>query len=212
MEITWYGHSCFRVTERSLPTIVADPYDHQKVGFKPLKIKGEITTISHDAPGHNFVKGVKGSQWELRGPGEYEIGGIFITGVAIKEAKQAGNMVFIYDYDGVAIGHLGDMQKVPTQTQVEAFGTVDVLMVPVGGGNALNAAKAAEVIAMIEPGIVIPMHYKVTGSGSSLKLNPLRQFLQEMGLSSAKAEPSLKVTSTSIPEETKVVVLEATQS
>jgi L-ascorbate metabolism protein UlaG (beta-lactamase superfamily) len=209
MEITWYGHSCFRVTERSLPTVVADPYDHLKVGFKPLKIKGEIITVSHDAPGHNFVKGVKGSQWELRGPGEYEIGGIFITGVAIKEAKQISNMVFVFDYDGVTIGHLGDMQKVPTQTQVEAFGTVDVLMVPVGGGNALNAARAAEVIAMIEPGIVIPMHYKT--AGGSQKLSALRQFLQEMGLSSAKAEPSLKVTSSSIPEETRVVVLEVAQ-
>jgi len=207
MEITWYGHSCFRVTERSLPTIVADPYDHAKVGYKPLKVKGDIVTVSHDAPGHNFVKGVKGTQWELSGPGEYEIGGIFITGVAIREPKQDRNMVFIFDYDGVAIAHLGDMQKAPTQTQVEAFGTVDVLMVPVGGGNALNAAKAAEVIAMIEPGIVIPMHYKTPGS--SLKLNALRQFLQEMGLTNGKPETSLKVTRASIPEETKVVVLEA---
>ena len=209
MEITWYGHSCFRVTERSMPTIVADPYDHASVGFSPLKLKGDIVTISHDAPGHNFVKGVRGHQWEMRGPGEFEIGGIFITGVATKEKKQDRNLVFIYDYDGVTVGHLGDMEKVPSQTEVEAFGTVDVLLVPVGGGNALNAAKAAEVIAMIEPGIVIPMHYKTTGS--TLKLNALRQFLQEMGLSSAKAEPSLKVTRSSVPEETKVIVLEASQ-
>lgn len=187
---------------------MADPYDHSSVGYKALKLKGDIVTVSHDAPGHNFVKGVKGFQWELRGPGEYEIGGIFITGVAIKESKQNSNMVYIFDYDGVALGHLGDMQKVPTQTQVEAFGSVDVLMVPVGGGNALNAAKAAEVIAMIEPGIVIPMHYKTPGS--SLKLLALRQFLQEMGLSNEKPVPSLKVTRSSIPEETKVVVLEAT--
>jgi L-ascorbate metabolism protein UlaG (beta-lactamase superfamily) len=117
------------------------------------------------------------------------------------------NLVYVFDYDGVTIGHLGDMPKVPTQTQVEAFGTVDVLLVPVGGGNALTAAKAAEVIAMIEPGIVIPMHYKTPGS--SLKLNALRQFLQEMGLSaSEKAQPSIKVTRSAVPDETKVVVLE----
>lgn len=210
MELTWYGHSCFRVTERSLPTIVADPYDHVSVGYKALKLKGDIVTISHDAPGHNFAGGVKGSRWELRGPGEFEIGSIFITGVAIKESKSDTNLVFLFDYDGVVIAHLGDMQKVPTQTQVEAFGNVDVLLVPVGGGNALNAAKAAEVIAMIEPGIVVPMHYKT--SGSTLKLNPLKQFLQEMGLASEKKEPSLKVTRSVIPDETKVVVLEATQA
>jgi L-ascorbate metabolism protein UlaG (beta-lactamase superfamily) len=209
MEITWYGHSCFRVTERSLPTIVADPYDHGSAGFKSLKLKGDIVTVSHDAPGHNYTNGVKGFAWDIRGPGEYEIGSIFITGVATKETKSERNMVYIYDYDGVTIGHLGDMNKVPTQTQVEAFGTVDVLLVPVGGGNALNAAKAAEVIAMIEPGIVIPMHYKVTGS--SIKLNPLKPFLQEMGLTNEKAVPSLKVTRSSVPQETQVVVLQVSQ-
>ena len=209
MEITWYGHSCFRVTERSMPTIVADPFDHAEIGFKALKLKSDIVTVSHEAPGHNFVKGVKGYAWDIRGPGEYEIGGIFITGVATKETKSDRNMVYVYDYDGVTIGHLGDMDKVPTQTQVEAFGTVDVLLVPVGGGNALTAAKAAEVIALIEPGIVIPMHYKVTGS--SLKLNALKQFLQEMGLSSEKAVPSLKVTRSSVPQETEVVVLSVSQ-
>jgi L-ascorbate metabolism protein UlaG (beta-lactamase superfamily) len=208
MEITWYGHSCFRVTERSMPTIAADPYDHTQVGYQSLKLKADIVTVSHEAPGHNFVKGVKGYKWDIRGPGEYEIGGIFITGVATNEGKKDRNIVYIYDYDGVTVGHLGDMPKVPTQTQVEAFGTVDVLLVPVGGGNALNAARAAEVIAMIEPGIVIPMHYKTPGS--SLKLNPLKQFLEEMGLTSSKAQPSLKVTQSSIPDETQVIVLEPT--
>jgi L-ascorbate metabolism protein UlaG (beta-lactamase superfamily) len=206
MEITWYGHSCFRVTERSIPTIVADPFDHSSVGYKALKLKGDIVTVSHDAPGHNFVKGVKGYEWDIRGPGEYEIGGIFITGVATNEGKKDRNVVYIYDYDGVTIGHLGDMPKVPTQTQVEAFGAVDVLLVPVGGGNTLNAAKAAEVIAMIEPGLVIPMHYKTTAS--SIKLEAIKHFLEEMGLTSSKPQPSLKVTRSSVPEETEVVVLE----
>lgn len=210
MEITWYGQSCFRVTERSMPTVVMDPYDHTSVGFSSLKVKGDIVTISHEAPGHSFVKGVKGSNWELRGAGEYEIGGVFVTGVATNEGKPSQNIVYIADYEGVTVCHLGDMSSVPSRTQVEAFGTVDVLLVPVGGGNALTAAKAAEVIAMIEPGFVIPMHYKV--DGSKLKLNPLKQFLQEMGITGKeKAEESLKINSSNIPEETQVVVLNVAQ-
>lgn len=210
MELTWYGQSCFRVTERGMPTVVTDPYDHDSVGFKALKLKGDIVTVSHDAPGHNFVKGVKGSNWEIRGSGEYEIGGVFITGVATNEGKPNQNMVFIVDYEGVTVCHLGDLTSVPSRTQVEAFGTVDVLLVPVGGGNALSAAKAAEVIAMIEPGFVVPMHYKT--EGSKLKLSPLKQFLQEMGITGKeKAEDSLKVTPSSVPDETKVVVLNAAQ-
>lgn len=205
MEITWYGHSCFRITERGIATVVTDPYDHGAIGYKALKLKGDIVTVSHEAPGHSFVDGVKGNNWDIRGPGEYEISGIFITGVATN-GNDVKNMVYVFDYDGVAVGHLGDMQQVPTRSQVEAFGAVDVLLVPVGGGKSLNAAKAAEVIALIEPGIVVPMHYKATGSSS--KLNTLKQFLQEMGLSDEKAEPSLKVTRSSVPEETRVVVLE----
>ncbi|MCW5887551.1 MAG: MBL fold metallo-hydrolase [Anaerolineales bacterium] len=205
MEITWYGNSCFRITERSMPTVVTDPYDHASAGFKALKLKADIVSVSHDAPGHNFVKGAKGASWEIRGAGEYEIGGVFVTGVAIKEGKDT-NLVFTFDYGGVTVCHLGDMRSVPSRAQVEALGSVHVLLVPVGGGNALSAAKAAEVIAMIEPGIVVPMHYKV--DGSNLKLNPLKQFLQEMGLSKETAEPSLKITSSSVPSETKVVVLD----
>lgn len=193
-----------------MPTVVADPYDHESVGFKALKLKGDITTVSHDAPGHNFAKGVKGTSWDIRGPGEYEIGGVFITGVATNEGKQDRNVVYIFDYEGVTVGHLGDMQAVPSRTQVEAFGRVDVLLVPVGGGNALTAAKAAEVIALVEPSIVVPMHYKT--EGSTLKLNPLKQFLQEMGLTAKeKAQPSLKVTQSGIPDETQVVILEVAE-
>ena len=81
MEITWYGLSCFRLTERGLATVVTDPYDHKVVGFNPLKLRGDIVTISHDAPGHNFESAVKPKQMIIDGPGEYEIGGVFITAV-----------------------------------------------------------------------------------------------------------------------------------
>jgi len=187
-----------------MATVVTDPYDHNEVGFNPLKLKGDIVTISHDAPGHSFLKGVKGNEWALRGPGEYEIGGVFITGVATDDKKDR-NMVYIFDYGGVTVAHLGDMKSVPSRSQVEAFGTVNVLLVPVGGGKSLNASTAAEVISLIEPGIVVPMHYKV--DGGSAKLNQLGQFVKEMGLSADEPENSLKVTSSSVPEETQVVML-----
>ena len=88
MEITWYGLSCFRLTERGLATIVTDPYDHQSTGYEPLRLKADIVTISHDAPGHNSESSVKGKSHVLRGPGEYEIGGVFITGVQTNGTKR----------------------------------------------------------------------------------------------------------------------------
>lgn len=211
MEITWYGLSCFRLTERGLATVVTDPYDSEVVGYSPLKLKAEILSISHDAPGHNYTSAVKGTSHTITGPGEFEIGGVFITGIQMDGVKkrtneEPRNTLYVFDYNGVTVAHLGDLRRVPTQTEVEALGTVDVAMVPVGGGGGLNAAKAAEVVSLLEPGFVIPMHYGT--SKVKLKLSPLSKFLKEMGLSEIAPEPTLKVTKSSVPEETRVVVLE----
>ena len=83
MEITWYGHSCFRLTQRGMASIVTDPFDHQTVGYKALKLKADVVTVSHEAPGHNFLAGVKGAQRVITGPGEYEIGDVFISSLGM---------------------------------------------------------------------------------------------------------------------------------
>ena len=211
MEITWYGHSCFRLTQRGLASVVTDPYDAKVVGYKALKLRGDIVTISHDAPGHNFSSGVRGKPRLITGPGEFEIGSVFITGVRTRAKKKDAaanghNTLYVFEFDGVNIAHLGDLQSVPSQTQVEALGTVHVALVPVGGGGSLNAAKAAEVVSLLEPGIVIPMHYATPDS--TLKLEPLSKFLKEMGLSKIEPLSSLTVRSSTIPTETNVIVLE----
>jgi L-ascorbate metabolism protein UlaG (beta-lactamase superfamily) len=210
MEITWYGLSCFRLTERGMATVVTDPYDPKVVGFGTTRLRGDIVTVSHDAPGHNYVNAVKGASRTLTGPGEFEIGGVFITGVQTnghtrRNPDELRNTLYVFDYDGVTVAHLGDLSRVPSQTEVEALGTVHVALVPVGGGSGLNAAKAAEVVALLEPGIVIPMHYAVPGS--ALKLAPLSKFLKEMGLADMEAQASLKVSRSTVPDETRVVVL-----
>ena len=211
MEITWHGLSCFRLTERSLATVVTDPYDHNAVGFEPLKVRGEIVTVSHDAPGHNFVDSVKGHSRVITGPGEFEIGGVFITGVQTNRKSKSStdelrNTLYVFDYEGVTVAHLGDVQKVPNQTEIENLGGVNVVLVPVGGGGGLNAAKAAEIVSLLEPGFVIPMHYKVPES--NLELDPLNRFIKEMGVGTIEPIPSLKVTRSTVPSEARVVVLE----
>lgn len=213
MEITWYGHSCFRLTERNMATVVVDPFDNKSIGYFPLKLKADIVTVSHDAPGHNNTDSVKGTSHIITGPGEFEIGGVFITGVQTdgagraKKAREASrNTLYVFDYDGLTVAHLGDLKQVPTQTEVEALGTVNVALIPVGGGGGLNAAKATEVVSLLEPNIVIPMHYST--SDVKITLDSLNKFLKEMGLSKQETQPSLKVTRNSLPEETHVVVLD----
>lgn len=211
MEITWYGHSCFRITERGMATIVTDPYDPKIIGYSPLKLKADIVTISHDSPGHNHIASVKSGSFLITGPGEYEVSGVFITGVQTNgrdkhSTDEPINTLYVFDFEGLTVAHLGDLCRVPSQTEIEALGEVQIALVPVGGGGGLNAAKAAEMVSLLEPGILIPMHYQTPVS--KVKLAPLNKFLKEMGVGEVKAEPSLKITRTTVPNETRVVVLD----
>ncbi len=213
MEITWYGHSCFRLTERNYATVVTDPFDNKSIGYSALKLKADIVTVSHDAPGHNNTDAVKGASHVIDGAGEFEIGGVFVTGVstdgggAKKKGKgSSSNTIYVFDYDGITVAHLGDLKQTPTQSEIESLGTINVALVPVGGGGGLNAAKAAEVISLIELNIVVPMHYSTPAV--KLSLDSLNKFIKEMGLSKQESQPSLKVTRSGLPDETHVVVLD----
>jgi L-ascorbate metabolism protein UlaG (beta-lactamase superfamily) len=209
MEITWYGLSCFRLIERGMAGVVTDPYDHLEAGFEPLTLKADIVTISHNSPGHSHLEAITGTPYVIAGPGEYEVGGVFITGIQMaghhqKEDNQ--NTLYVFDYGSLTIAHLGDLSRVPTQSEIEAIGSVNIALVPIGGERGLNAARAAEVISMLEPNLVIPMQYATPDT--KIPLDSLSKFLKEMGLGEVETLPTLKVTGSSLPEETKVVVLD----
>jgi len=210
MELTWHGLSCFRMRERGMATVVTDPYS-PNLGLPPLKLKADLVTVSHDAPGHNFVKGIKGQRLVIQGPGEFEVGNVFVTGItmASQEKRKNGagpNTLYLFDFDGLTVAHLGDLSYVPSQSQIEDLGAVDVALVPVGGGGALAPGEAAEIISLIEPSIVIPMHYK-TGA-ETVKLGSVSRFLSEMGLSKLQPQPDLKVTKSALSDSTQVLLLE----
>ncbi len=210
MEIIWYGHACFRIKDRDT-TIVTDPYD-KSLGLALPRPKADIVTVSNPTPHHNYVAGVKGEFQVVDGPGEYEIKGTFINGIRMTPPNKKVNNsrllnnVFVFYVEDMTVCHLGDLTHVPTQSQVEEMGNIDVLMIPVAGQRALSATQAAEVISLIEPFIVIPMHYSVPGL--TVQLDPVSKFLKEMG--AAKIDPisSLKITRPTLPEETQIVLLE----
>jgi L-ascorbate metabolism protein UlaG (beta-lactamase superfamily) len=209
MEITWYGHSCFRLAERGV-AIVTDPYS-DSLGYARPRIRADVVTISHDHPGHNQRIGFRGGPRFFDSPGEYEVKDVFITGIAAYHDGKHGsvrgrNLIFLLDFGGLTVCHLGDLGHIPDQKQVEALSDVDVLLVPVGGVHTLDAPKAAEVISLVEPEIVIPMHYKTPLEKA--KLEGLDKFFKEMGLAPASPQPVFAVTKSSLPDETQVVVLE----
>jgi L-ascorbate metabolism protein UlaG (beta-lactamase superfamily) len=213
MEITWLGHSCFRLRDRAA-TVVTDPYG-KEMGLVLPRVRADVVTVSHDAQDHSYVRGVKGGFKVIDGPGEYEVSSVFITGLELQGERKKGkpardsvrNTIFLFEFEDLAVCHLGDLDHVPSQAQVEeALEAVDVLLVPVGGGESLNAAQAAEVVSLLEPRIVIPMHYKV--KGITLKLDAVDKFLKEMGLDAVSPQDMLKVSRSGLPEETQVILLD----
>jgi L-ascorbate metabolism protein UlaG (beta-lactamase superfamily) len=209
VEIVWLGHSCFRIRGKDV-TIVTDPFDRSS-GYTLKKLTADVVCVSHLAPDHANIKGVGGNPQVVDGPGEYEIRGALITGVATrrdggKGNKEQKNTAYLIEIDDLTVCHLGDLGHILTSEQVEQMNSADVLMIPVGGNNTINASQAAEVVSQIEPKIVIPMHYQT--EVSTLPLDPVGKFLREMGVKDPKLQQKLNVSKGSLPEETTLVLLD----
>jgi L-ascorbate metabolism protein UlaG (beta-lactamase superfamily) len=212
MEIIWYGQACFRLRSRGL-SVVTDPYGGD-LGIKLPRITATVVTVSHSHDDHNNVQAVKGSPFIISGPGEYEIEGIFVIGVSTfhdaKKGEELGrNTAYLIEFEDLTICHLGDLGHVPDQEQIEQLNSVDILLVPVGGHTTLTASKAAEVIGLLEPKVVIPMHYQIPGL--NLQLNGVTRFLKEMAIEAPEKQESLTISKSQLPEETQVFVLEPKQ-
>ncbi len=210
MDIVWLGHSCFRIRGREA-TVVMDPCPPAS-GYNIGKPTADIITISHRHDDHTYVKAVAGSPVVLDGPGEYEIHGAFITAIstyhdAEKGAQLGTNLAFVIEMEDIRVCHLGDLGHAPSADQAEEMTGVDVLLIPVGGERTIDGPKAAEIAAMLEARLVIPMHYRTEAGGA--KLEPPDRFLKEMGVAAApELQPKLSVSHNSIPSETQVVLLD----
>jgi L-ascorbate metabolism protein UlaG (beta-lactamase superfamily) len=208
MEITWLGHACFRIKSKEA-AIVTDPYD-DSIGLKLGKVTADILTISQGHGDHNNRAAVTGEPKIVDGPGEYEIRGVLITGIQTSLDEGSGklgtNTVYLIETEDLVVCHLGDLGHVPTPEQVEQMSNVDILMIPVGGSHTLNAGQAAEAVSLIEPKIVIPMHYKT--DGLKLEIDTVDKFCREMGVKSPLLQPKLTVTKNTLPAEQQVMLLE----
>src|SRR5262245_29173711 len=219
-DIQYLGHSAFRLRGRD-GIVLTDPFD-RSVGIDIGRPTAHIVTVSHNHPDHANVAAVKPARerlFTIDGPGEYEVGGVLITAVRTYHDKKKGaelgtNTVYVIHMDDVVFCHLGDLGHELTTHQIDEIGNVDVLFIPVGGGETIGSAEAVSVISQLEPRIVIPMHYAAPGQRSfQIELAPLEKFTHELGIKEIVAEEKLSVTATSLPaegEETRVIVMKPT--
>ena len=217
MDIQWHGLSCVSLKGKNA-TLVTDPYDAKIAGIKLPKLVADVCVANADFPLHHAVeqlgKDVKVFDW----PGEYESKGIIVQGIAAYdrpmekegERNKEAQRVIIYSIkiDGFSVCHLSNIGHRLTPEMLEVIGNVDILLIPIGGADCLDAKKAHEVVEQIDPRVVIPMYYKIPGV--KLPLAELAPFLKEIGMTASAAEKTLKFqTPSGLPQEnTEFKVLE----
>lgn len=214
MILTWLGHSCFKLQDKIGPdgvTVVTDPFD-KEVGLKLPNFEADIVTVSHDHHDHNNIGTLRGNPFIIDCAGEYDKKNILVEGIDsyhddVQGTKLGRNLIFRLEVDDISIVHLGDLGQALDSAQLEKLAGIDILLIPVGGKYTLDAKKAVEVIAQIEPRIVIPMHYRTPDSQKEqLELDDVEKFIKELGLTPSYEE-KLKINKKDLPQEDMELVI-----
>jgi L-ascorbate metabolism protein UlaG (beta-lactamase superfamily) len=219
MELTWYGRTCIRLRGRDA-VVVADPFQ-AVVGPTGRGITGEIVTYSHpdDRPlpkakgrlsrdGKTHLPSSLDQAFILDGPGEYEVRDVLLTGVRTyrddgKSERRSDQVAFSVELDGIHTVHLGEIGHLLSEEEIADIGPVDIACVPIGGS--LTPQKTAELVAQLDPKIVVAMPLD---DESAEVREALAKFFHEMGGEPA-VQPKLTVTISGLPAETTTVLLES---
>lgn len=219
MELTWYGRTCVRLRGKEA-VVVSDPFQ-SVVGPTGRGLTADIATYSHadDAPlskakgrrtrdGATVVPSSLESTFILDAPGEYEVRHVLVTGVRtfrddVKGERRGRGTAFVVEIDGLHTVHLGDVGHLLTETELGDIGTVDIACVPVGGP--LTATKTAELIAQLDPKLVIAMPVCPDEAACA---EAVAKFFHEVG-GDPTPQPKLSVSISTLPQETTTVLLES---
>ncbi len=219
MEITYLGHSCFKLKSKAGFVAFIDPFDTEMVGESLPKDVADILLISHNHADHSNKAVITGAinrekTFVIDKEGEYEIAGVLITALKTYHDKADGaergkNLVFSIKMDGLNMVHLGDLGHKLSNGQIEKLGNVDVLMLPVGGEFTIDAEMALEIVKDVSPSYVVPMHYKTDKSSEGLsKLTTLAHFLEKNKFpTTTESVHKIKLEQSSLPDDTQVLLM-----
>ncbi|MFH1451097.1 MAG: MBL fold metallo-hydrolase [bacterium] len=210
MHIIWKGQTCFQIIAQKAKgeqvSVVIDPLEEAS-GLKMSSTEADIVIFSgsQDKAG---MKAIKGDPFIIETPGEYEIKEVFVLGIPVAYAKEGEMSIFSIETEGIRVGHLGRLKKKElTDAEIEKLGDIDILLVPVGGNDVIEAEEARKIVLQIEPRVVIPMHYRIPGLKA--KLSGADEFLKIMGAKDVERMSKFLIKKKDLSkEETKVVVLD----
>ncbi len=207
MDITWLGHSCFRLHDADM-VVVTDPYP-TSVGLRIDNRPASVVTVSNSHPNHNHVESIEGDPKVFSNPGEYEYNGVTARGVmtplADGQPQEERNVAFSIEIGAINICHLGDISMPMTTRMIDELKPIDVVLVPTGGHCTLDMDQIYQTLQDLDAKIVIPMHYKT--EGIHVDVDPIDNFVRRMGLDEIQAQPRLVVTSANLGTDMRVVLM-----
>lgn len=208
MQISWNGLGSFTITSKPAQaevTLVTNPFTSTEVKFKPLE--ASIVVQSHAGKDTNNLSAVLPEHPEegrktfvVSHAGEFEIQGVFVTGVHAPKKDGTPHTIYRFDAEGMHVAWLGALDRALSTADIEALGPIDILIVPAGGQDVMSATQAAEVVAQIEPRLVIASY---VGSADYGTVDALKR---ELGCQSEEV-PKLKIARAGLPEEDMKMIL-----
>ncbi len=209
MEIQYHGANCVNITSKKATVVVDDNIESLggKQVVKPSDIVLCTTTAIHPA---------KGGKIYIDQPGEYEVSGVSIAGIAARahmgDDKDTTATMYKIDIEDVRIAVVGHVYPSLSEQQLESLGTVDVLIVPVGGhGYTLDPAGAAQLIKKIEPKIIVPTQYADNSLAYEVPAVSLEDALKGIAMEPKETVDKLKLKSQDISgDQTQLVVIKRT--
>jgi len=209
LQITWHGYSCFQIKSRPAThdvNLVIDPYESSGSFRFPRSMEGDLVVSTSNKPEHANIKGVGGKPFTIEQAGEFEVKNVFVYGISAPK-KDAGpkdrHTIYKVETENVSIAHLGSLNRELTDDEMDQLQNIDILMVPVGGGDVLTPKKAVEVINQIEPRIIIPMYYNLPNIKQ--KLTGVEAFTKELSIYKSEEGNKLKVSRKDLPEEDTII-------
>lgn len=175
MIVTYHGGQCFKLV-RGDTTIAFDPIAKNGADFPAVRFGADVvfSTLQHpNFMGHEQMHSANRTPFIVTGPGEYEIGEVTARGFGVKtnyQGVERYNTIYYIQFDGMNILFLGALGDPDIGSDIlGSIADVDMLFIPVGGGDVLEAPQASKLGVKLEADVVIPMHYDETSLGAFLK-------------------------------------------
>lgn len=214
MQIQYFGLSSFKISTKDA-VVITDPF-HKDVGLTPPRGQADILIMADKTDKrYSAISGISGEPFLMDTPGEYDLKGVAVTGIPLKQ-EDKNVSVFLIESEDMRVLNLTHIKEWNMkEEELESLGEIDILILPVGGNTVLSASQASKIVNEIEPKIVIPSHYKMSrGAGSSsggndliFDLDPLDKFIKEMGGEKEEMEKLTVKKKDLQQEETQVIIL-----